>query len=283
MAHRTRAILPTRRRSGGLSFWKAKLSGESAENRADGAGVEAFELEGKGDEFVRALGYALQHDALEDRHVVTEAGLSTATLLRLDVDPVQFALAAGGNERSTNSFCIHTAVLGSKSRIANLAQTPESPILILNEAEAESFEQENLLRLHYSRGLAWAFRQIAERQQLEVDLRRQIEEQVARSEGLVREIDKRLQADAELRRQFDEQVARSEELVRQIASYRVVLDERQQVEADLRRQIDEQVARSEDLVRQIATCRAALEERQQVEAELRSELMKLAGSGKAGR
>ena len=215
--------------------------------------------------------------------LVTEAGLSTATLLRLDVDPVQFALAAGGNERSTNSFCIHTAVLGSKSRIANLAQTPESPILILNEAEAESFEQENLLRLHYSRGLAWAFRQIAERQQLEVDLRRQIEEQVARSEGLVREIDKRLQADAELRRQFDEQVARSEELVRQIASYRVVLDERQQVEADLRRQIDEQVARSEDLVRQIATCRAALEERQQVEAELRSELMKLAGSGKAGR
>src|SRR5207249_6768498 len=75
MAHRTRAILPTRRRSGGLSFWKAKLSGESAENRADGAGVEAFELEEKGDELVRALGYALQHDALEDRHVVTEAGL----------------------------------------------------------------------------------------------------------------------------------------------------------------------------------------------------------------
>jgi predicted O-methyltransferase YrrM len=141
--------------------------------------------------------------------LVTEAGLSTATLSRLDVDPVQFALAAGGNERSTNSFCIHTAIIGSKTRFANLAQTPDSLILIMNEAEAESFEQESLLRLHYSRGLAWAFRQIAEGQQLEVVLRRQI----------------------------DEQVARSEDLVRQIATYRAALDERQQVEAELRSEL----------------------------------------------
>jgi predicted O-methyltransferase YrrM len=176
--------------------------------------------------------------------LVTEAGLSTATVSRFDVDPVQFAFAAGGNERSTDSFCIHTAILGSKTRIAKLEQTSESPILIMNEAEAESFEQENLLRLHYSRGFAWAFRQV--------------EEQVARSE--------------DLRRQFDEHVTRSEDLVRQIATYRAALDERQQVEAELRRQFDEQVTRSEDLVRQIATYRAALDERQQVEAELRTQL-----------
>jgi predicted O-methyltransferase YrrM len=206
--------------------------------------------------------------------LVREAGLSAAAVSRFDVDPAQFAFGAGGNERSVNSFCTHRAVLGSKTRIAKLEQTSESPILIMNEAEAESFEQENLLRLHYSCGFAWAFRQI--------------EEQVARSEELVREIDKCQQADAELRHQLDEQVARSEDLVRQIASYRAVLEERQQVEVqlrrqieerqqvevELRRQIEEQVTRSEDLVRQIATYQAALDERQQLGAKMRSELRK---------
>jgi predicted O-methyltransferase YrrM len=199
--------------------------------------------------------------------LVTEAGLSAAAVPRFDVDPAQFAFGAGGNERSTNSFCIHTAVLGSKTRIAKLEQTSESPILIMNEAEAESFEQENLLRLHYSCGFAWAFHQI--------------EEQVARSEELVREIDKCQQADAELRHQLDEQVARSEDLVRVLDERQQVevelrrqIDERQQVEVELRRQIDEQVTRSEDLVRQIATYRAALDERQQLGTNMRSKLMK---------
>jgi predicted O-methyltransferase YrrM len=190
------------------------------------------------------------------RHIVrlvTEAGLSTATLSRFDVDPVQFAFAAGGNERSINSFCIHTAVLGSKTRIAKLVQTSKSPIMIMNETAAESFEQENLLRLHYSRGFAWAFSQVADRQQ---------------------QIEELWEADAQLRRQFDEHVVRSEDLVRQIASYRAALDERQQVEAEVRRELREQVTRSEDLVRQIARYRAALDERQQVEAELRRQLAK---------
>jgi predicted O-methyltransferase YrrM len=220
--------------------------------------------------------------------LVTKAGLSVAAVSRFDVDPTQFAFGARGNERSINSLCIHTAVLGSKTRIAKLEQTSESRILIMNEAEAESFEQENLLRLHYCCGFAWAFRQI--------------EEQVARSKELVREIDKCQQVDAELRHQLDEQVARSEGLVRLIASYRAVLDERQQVEVELRhqieerqqvevelrhqieerqqvevelrRQIEEQVTRSEDLVRQIATYQAALDERQQLGAKMLSELRK---------
>jgi hypothetical protein len=207
--------------------------------------------------------------------LVTEAGLSAAAVSRFDVDPAQFAFGAGGNERSTNSFCMHTAVLGSKTRIAKLAQTSESPMLIMNEAEAESFEQENLLRLHYTCGFAWAFRQIEEQVARSEELRRQLDEQVARSEDLVRQIasyravlDERQQVEAEVRRELREQVARSEDLVRQIASYRAVLDERQQVEAEVRRELREQVDRSEDLVRQIATYRAALDKR------LRSRLVK---------
>ena len=47
--------------------------------------------------------------------------------------------------------------------MAKLDQASDSPMLIMNEAQAESFEQENLLRLHYSRGFAWVFRQVAER------------------------------------------------------------------------------------------------------------------------
>ena len=98
------------------------------------------------------------------RHMVrfaANAGLSVAALSRFDVDPVQFAFAAGPNERPTNSFCIHTAVVGSRKQIAKAEQRSETPILILNEVQAEAFEQETLLRLHYSRGFDWAFGQLS--------------------------------------------------------------------------------------------------------------------------
>jgi hypothetical protein len=181
------------------------------------------------------------------RHMVQLAakeGLSIATLSRFDVDPVQFAFAAGPNERITTTFCVHTAVVGSKQRIAKAEQTFEPPILVLNETLAEAFEQENLLRLHYSGAFDWVFAQFRE-------LRRQLGEQIAGSEDLVRQIaqyqaahDERQQVKAELRRQFEEQVVRSEDLVRQIFAYQTALDERQQVEAELRHQLAERVARS---------------------------------------
>jgi hypothetical protein len=52
----------------------------------------------------------------------------------------------------------------------------------------------------------------------------------------------------ELRRQLADQAARSEDLVRQIAANQAALDERRQVEAELRRQLADQAARSQDSV-----------------------------------
>jgi predicted O-methyltransferase YrrM len=183
-----------------------------------------------------------------------QTGVSLAALSRFDMDAVQFAFAGAPNEWTASSFCVHTALMGSKERIAKVERRFEPPILALCEVQAEAFEQESLLRLHYSCGFDWAFSQLSASR----DLRREVQEQVARSQDLVR--------------QLQQQLARSEDLVRQIGAYQAVLDERQQVEAELRRQLEEQVARSEDLVRQIAAYRAALEERQQVEAELRRQL-----------
>ena len=188
------------------------------------------------------------------RHMVrftANAGLSVAAPSRFDVDPVQFLFAAGSNERPTNSFCIHTAVVGSRKQIAKAEQRSEMPILILNEVQAEAFEQESFLRLHYSHGFDWDRRQMGAEVARSEDLACQLKEQVARSEDLVRQITEWKQADAELRRQLKEQVARSEDLARQITEWK-------QAEAELRRQLKEQVARSEDLARQIGAYQATL-------------------------
>lgn len=50
-------------------------AGEGAEDGADGAGVEADEFEGEGDEFVRALGDAAEDEAFEDGDFVFEDGV----------------------------------------------------------------------------------------------------------------------------------------------------------------------------------------------------------------
>ena len=157
------------------------------------------------------------------RHMVrliTKAGLSIAALSRFDMDPVQFAFAVGPNERPTSSFCIHTAIVGSRKQIAKAEQRLATPILALNEVQAEAFEQENLLRLHYSHAFGWTFGQLSACGEARADLVRQITEWQ--------------QGDAELRRQLKEQVARSEDLSRQVAEYRTALNERERSNAELR-------------------------------------------------
>jgi len=173
------------------------------------------------------------------RHMVrliAETGLSVAALSRFDADPVQFAFVADANERPTNSFCIHTAVVGSSKRIAKAEQKSETPILTLNEVQAEAFEQETLLRLHYARGFDWVFRELSASR----DQRRSLEEQVARYQLA---LDERQQEEVELRRW---------------------LDERQQEEVELRHQLDERQQLDEEAER-----RRQLDERQQQEAERR--------------
>jgi predicted O-methyltransferase YrrM len=170
---------------------------------------------------------------------VAGAGLSVAAFSRFDVDPVQFSFAASPNERPTTSYCIDTALVGPKKQIAKAEQKSETPILILNETQAEAFEQENLLRLHYSRGFNWVFDQISA-----------------------------YQADLDShRRQLRELVARQEDLVRQISVYQAAIDERLGVESELRRQFAEQVAHSEDLSRQVVKYQAALQERERTNSQ----------------
>jgi len=171
------------------------------------------------------------------RHMVrliTKAGLSIAALSRFDMDPVQFAFAVGPNERPTSSFCIHTAVVGSRKQIAKAEQRLATPILALNEVQAEAFEQENLLRLHYSHAFGWTFGQLSACGEARADLVRQITEWQQGTEDLVRQITEWQQGDAELRRQLKEQVARSEDLSRQVAEYRTALNERERSNAELR-------------------------------------------------
>ena len=140
--------------------------------------------------------------------------------------------------------------MGSSKRIAKAEQKSETPILTLNEVQAEAFEQETLLRLHYARGFDWVFRELSASR----DQRRSLEEQVARYQLA---LDERQQEEEELRRQLDERQQEEEELRRQ-------LDERQQLdeEAERRRQLDER--QQEEAER-----RRHLDERQQQEAELR--------------
>ena len=78
--------------------------------------------------------------------------------------------------------------------------------------------------------------------------------------------------EADLRRQVAEQLARSENLAREVHECRAALEERKGLEADLRRQLGEQLARSEGLAREVHECRAALEERNSVEADLRRQV-----------
>jgi SOS response regulatory protein OraA/RecX len=66
-------------------------------------------------------------------------------------------------------------------------------------------------------------------------------------------------ADVDLRRQLVEQVARSDDLAQQALQYLDALAPRDGTEKDLRRQLAEQVARSEDLIRQVLDYQAALE------------------------
>jgi hypothetical protein len=204
-----------------------------------------------------------------------EAGLAAATCSRLDADPVEFAFAMGNPRRATTSFCANTVLVGRNVRIAEIATSLHPSLVKLEVAEAEAFEQETLLRLHYSRAFAWTFDELArirdrlsEQEWTSEDLRRQIRERSGLEADLRMALGERDRADAQLRRQLAEQVAHSENLAREALQYRDALTSRDWTEKDLRRQLAEQVARSEDLVRQVFDYKAALEigDRQKTES-----------------
>jgi predicted O-methyltransferase YrrM len=169
--------------------------------------------------------------------LASKAGLETAGLSRFELDPVQFGFKNEAPELVQTSFCTNIVVVGRGSTIGRIQQDQGPVIFPLQEDHAENVEQENLLRVHYAAAFRRLFADAA-------DL---------------------LGSDAELRRQLAEQVARSEDLVRQVNEATAALAERAEVERDVRRQLAEQVARSEDLVRQVNEATAALAERAEVE------------------
>ena len=209
-----------------------------------------------------------------------ETGLAAATWSRLAADPIEFAFAMGKPGIATTSFCANTALVGGATRIAKIARSLRPNMITLGVSEAEAFEQETLLRLHYSRGFAWMFAELgrirtrlSEQEGEAEDLRRQIREQIGRGDDLVRQIldyqaalAERDATNADVRRQLTEQVARSEDLVRQV-------EERDRAGVELRRHVIEQVARSESLALEVEEHRAALDERKLADADLRRQLI----------
>ena len=51
-----------------------RCSGQRAEDGADGAGVEALQAEGEGDQLVESFGHTFQPDSFQDGDVVAETG-----------------------------------------------------------------------------------------------------------------------------------------------------------------------------------------------------------------
>ena len=132
-----------------------------------------------------------------------EAGLAAATWSRLDADPVEFAFAMGKRGRATTSFCANTVLVGRTVRIAEIATSLRPSLIKLEVSEAEAFEQETLLRLHYSRAFAWTFDELArirdrlsEQEGTSEDLRRQIREQLSRAANLLASIERQQEREA---------------------------------------------------------------------------------------
>jgi hypothetical protein len=88
--------------------------------------------------------------------LVTDVGLTVATpRASIWIRSNSTLRPAGMTGSRTHFVCIHTALVGSKKQIAKAGQKSETSILTLSEIGAEAFEQENLLRLHYSCGFEW--------------------------------------------------------------------------------------------------------------------------------
>jgi predicted O-methyltransferase YrrM len=233
--------------------------------------------------------------------LVREFGLATAAWSNLDADPVEFAFGVGGAELATTSYCVNVALVGGKQRLSELQRRLRPQLILVDGPAAEAWEQQNLLRLHYSRGFAWTFGELAASQELvrraqgetanlrdrlaeqertSEDLRRQVREQLSRAASLIGEIEaqqkelaERWGVEADLRREIAAQLARSTDMDRVLGDYRAALHQRNEVEAELRRHFGDALARADDLVRQVLEHRDALEERDRANSDLRRQFV----------
>jgi predicted O-methyltransferase YrrM/chaperonin cofactor prefoldin len=211
--------------------------------------------------------------------IATEAGLCISSVSSLDVDPLGFAFTRMHVDGFVGtSLCANTALLGSDLRMNEARHNAPDYVIPVVGVTAEAFEQDNLLRVHYSQAFRSLFEseglfgteivrltsQYQEQARTSDDLRTQVRSQIVRADDLARQIGEyenalreRERVEADVRRQLAEQFARGEDLTRQVTEYREAFGTAQVVESDLRRQLAELFARGEDLTRQAAELRAA--------------------------
>jgi glycosyltransferase involved in cell wall biosynthesis/predicted O-methyltransferase YrrM len=120
--------------------------------------------------------------------LASDAGLKAAGLSRLDLDPVQFGFKDQTVESVATSFCNNLVLVGPSAPIHRLEQDQGAAVFPLHETQAENLEQEDLLRLHYVVAFRRLFADSRAMARSDADLRRQLGEQIARSEDLVGQI-----------------------------------------------------------------------------------------------
>jgi predicted O-methyltransferase YrrM len=174
--------------------------------------------------------------------LASDAGLAAAGLSRLDLDPVQFGFKDQPVDASATSFCSNLVLIGPGATIHRIQQDQGPAVFPLHETQAENFEQESLLRLHY----AVAFRRLFADSS---DMRRHIADLLGSDADLRRHIADLLGSDADLRRQLAEHL---------------------EGEQNLRQQLRENIARGEDLARQVHELTAALNSRARIWTMLRN-------------
>ncbi len=154
-----------------------------------------------------------------------QANLAVGAFSRLDADPVQFGFASAGSETMTTSYCANLALLGRSERIETAAQRCAVPVYRVNERQAETIEQDILLRIHYSCGFRWTFDKLGKDQIMANDLHRQVAEQVARADQLANKLHEYEATANDLRRQVAEQVTRGEQLADKLHEYEITTNE----------------------------------------------------------